>query len=516
MKQVPCPNCGVVRDSTVLTCPICGHTMKLASVFTGVERDLENETKTLSDNSDTEVTYLAFSDENSETIHTNSAFRSEFRKKFLMFSAYFLLGILGAFAISPDVTKNQILQMLGIQDDFSVNYTEDSYQFKFSQISENGIPVFLEGCEPMEYYIRENSMTLEDVSIVKRAMKDFGDVYGREFYFKGFTEKANLNNFPNSILINFTTKSESSQLRKAERDYGYEIAGLAQTGFGNPTNKPRFGSFAHQNGIIWLDKDSWKMLDEYSKLGIVIHEMGHIVGLDHPANGEGQVMNADGILTPEIGSGDIRGIEILSSFAGCRPIPEYLFDGKQKREETSSGLIDKDLKNVDNSSTKSNKTILNREYLEGSVNQCGDGFAAELIALNKLIPASWRLEEKGSCEYPEYRWTNPSDKSQVINLGFVGSFRWCEEISSEDYEEISLHVPGETEIIKRAGENLAYAYKRKLDDLPFTLKGVIVFSGIYGFCGGDNGYLDFSDKAFDLGEWTDLLLETFLEEFIYQ
>ena len=206
---------------------------------------------------------------------------------------------------------------------FEIEFNEGTNRFKFLERSENGAPIYFDGCGEISYEVRANYSNERDLELIEYSLNKISETYGRSFSFKGSTDKFAVEEINSNILINFTSFSESQALNEAKLKGSIDVAGLGGPVEPKLTNKPINGSWAWAKGMVWIERDSWLVMDEFQKVNLIIHEIGHALGLGHPDNLSGQQMGYDYLETNELGSGDVLGLQALSALAGCREMPNF-------------------------------------------------------------------------------------------------------------------------------------------------------------------------------------------------
>jgi hypothetical protein len=71
------------------------------------------------------------------------------------------------------------------------------------------------------------------------------------------------------------------------------------------------------HGSVVIDAGKWQMMDRQQRSILYLHEIGHVVGLDHPLDSH-QIMSSGAYdLPPHYQKGDLEGLALLGRQAGC-------------------------------------------------------------------------------------------------------------------------------------------------------------------------------------------------------
>lgn len=401
------------------------------------------------------------------------------------------------FAASPGALKDSVFQKIGFQDKFSLDFQEDQLQFRFLEYAENGVPAYFKGCGPIDYYVRQNYASGDDLSIVSTALSIIGSGIGRSFEFKGTTQERDVNKLPDSVLIDFTSSYESKDIQEAVVENG-DIAGLGGPAKYETTVKPRFDSLAASSGNIWINQESWESMSREEKLIVVMHEMGHVLGLTHPVNGLNQIMDAGAYYGTSLGSGDLMGLQILSALAGCREFPDYLLElspQSSATNEITNRINDNDT--YIGEINDSGEASVNRLAISTGLNSCGNNFPGAVQSLNLDISSSWNMQENDGCgSGRSYTWSNPKNPSEYVYLQFRASVGWCQDVGPEDLEGIKSRFGLKFKSFEKSAVDdgrYFYVYTRASSDMSQEIYGIIEIGNAYQWCGDGDTLMELSE-----------------------
>ena len=337
VPDVKCPNCGWTMESSSLTCSICGYKVKLNSALTGHGKlphseppvevwkaELERN-RTYSVESLKEVKAEFKRRKRSHKIKPIRNLIQRIRRNIRRPRTYVLLSLLVLVSIFLSLSpsqKNVPREFFGLSTSYSTQFKEGVKGFAFTQKSNSGIPFYWPGCSPITYEIRQSYATKSDLEFVDLALSEITRVYKREFQFVGKTNEIDAEDIKSQILINFTSKEESQALTEAALEVNFDPVGLGGPTLLGSSNRPLWDSTTILKGQVWIDKSGWEKSDSQTKKSIIMHEIGHVLGLDHPELKRGQVMGYDDVYS--LGTGDKLGLQILSAISKCQKMPKYL------------------------------------------------------------------------------------------------------------------------------------------------------------------------------------------------
>ena len=198
----------------------------------------------------------------------------------------------------------------------------DSYGFLAHQ-ADGTTPVVYDPCRPIHYVIRQQGEPAGGNQIVTNAVLRVSQATGLRFVYDGATSEVPFRPRPSyqpnrygdrwaPVLISWVTQRENPDMASAVTGEGGSAA------FGFPG-----GPSAYVTGAVELD--AGKLTGELKRPGgkqvvraVVLHELGHLVGLDHVATASQLMYPQTQPSVTDFGAGDLTGLAALGR-GTCMP-----------------------------------------------------------------------------------------------------------------------------------------------------------------------------------------------------
>ncbi len=182
------------------------------------------------------------------------------------------------------------------------------YEF-FGTLAGSDQPVTWSPCQPIRYVVNPAQAPEDWADLLDEAAAEVSGASGLSLVYEGtttdhdFTDRSGRS--ADQVLIGWSTAEEVPRLEG-------DVAGL-----GGPVVQTRNGRRRYVSGSIVLDADSFDRLEtaprgRAQQRAIVMHEMGHLLGLDH-VEADGELMNADNVGRSDFGPGDLAGLALLGA-----------------------------------------------------------------------------------------------------------------------------------------------------------------------------------------------------------
>lgn len=176
-------------------------------------------------------------------------------------------------------------------------------------------PVGWSPCQEIHFVINSEGAPPEYERLVRDGIEELSDRTGLAFVDDGssddrsFQDRIDAAGNALPVLIGWADEAEVPELAD-------DVAGL-----GGATAVERAGLRAYVTGMVVLDTDTFDDLvsteaAESVQLALLLHELGHLVGLDHVAD-RGEIMYGEGVTRTSYGTGDRRGLAQLGAIP-CR------------------------------------------------------------------------------------------------------------------------------------------------------------------------------------------------------
>jgi hypothetical protein len=193
---------------------------------------------------------------------------------------------------------------------------------EFNQVQDDGVtPVAYDPCRPIHYVVRPDHEPVGGRALVHAAIAEVSAITGLQFVYNGDTTEPPSNDRSSyqpdrygdrwaPVLISWATGAEVP-------DFAGDIIGLG----GSRALYSSTGTAVYVTGAVELDADwfSAALADTDARAGargVVLHELGHLVGLDHVED-RSQVM-AEGGRQTDFAAGDLTGLAQLGA-GECAP-----------------------------------------------------------------------------------------------------------------------------------------------------------------------------------------------------
>lgn len=231
----------------------------------------------------------------------------------LLLSAVLLAGIV---LFAPGSENSAFRRLLGIGDDplgTPADVPEGGvYAFLEHQRGNPDDPVAWDPCKEIHFEVNTDGApdgTEDTVDFVREAVAVVAEVTGLRFVYDGTTDRrpkwdgafVPLGGRREPVLISWATASEVDELKG-------NVAGLG----GAAAREGADGRLRFITGGVTRDSASFDELEderdgEEFQRAILLHELGHLVGLDH-VDSPAELMFADNIGQRDFGRGDLNGL----------------------------------------------------------------------------------------------------------------------------------------------------------------------------------------------------------------
>jgi hypothetical protein len=188
-----------------------------------------------------------------------------------------------------------------------------TYAFLHHQKSNSQAPVAWDPCKEIEYVVNPDGAGQGEVDMMHAAIAETSRATGLRFRDKGHTDRrpgwdarTPRSAWDDPVLIAWAHESEVP-------DLAGDTAGIG----GAVPMPARNGTLRYTTGMVTFDLDAFASISArpdsaLQKRAIMLHELGHLVGLDH-VDSPAELMHSDNVGRRDFGLGDANGLARLGS-----------------------------------------------------------------------------------------------------------------------------------------------------------------------------------------------------------
>lgn len=198
---------------------------------------------------------------------------------------------------------------------------KDRNGYAFISTRRNGQPVRWSTCELISYVVRPTKEPDGGRELLEEAVRQVSEASGLEFSFDGTTDEPPTDNRPPYHRDRYGDRWSPVLVAWSDPEEYPRLEGRP-AGFGGPVRVQQRGMVPrYVSGIVVLDVEQLAGLSEGARRAVVVHELAHVVGLDH-VDDRGQLMNAVqyGEEVTSLQEGDLRGLELVGRGKCYQPI----------------------------------------------------------------------------------------------------------------------------------------------------------------------------------------------------
>lgn len=215
-------------------------------------------------------------------------------------------------APAPEVTRNA--EPLGTPAPAPEG--NGGYRFMRTQDDRSQRPVAFDPCRKLHYVIRPDNAPGVGMVILRDALLELSRVTGLALVDDGLTAEMPADNRPERDVARYGDRWSPVLIAWSDPKESPDLAGYI-SGFagGNPTHSGAPGSLRYVTGQVVLDAPDFRRIlsrpgGRTDARGIILHELGHLAGLNHVADRR-QLMFSESGHRGEYGDGDLRGLNAL-------------------------------------------------------------------------------------------------------------------------------------------------------------------------------------------------------------
>lgn len=180
-----------------------------------------------------------------------------------------------------------------------------TYAFVQHQPGREDDPVAWDPCRPIRYEVNPDGGPDDAEELARDAVEEVAEVTGLGFEYQGLTDRRPDWTGGDRLVV---AQFEPVLIAWATEDEVDELAGdVAGVGGASAVEVRPGGWWRYVTGGVTLDEEAYDGLDRDAQRAILLHELGHLVGLDH-VDSPRELMYGDNVGRDDFGRGDLNGL----------------------------------------------------------------------------------------------------------------------------------------------------------------------------------------------------------------
>jgi hypothetical protein len=218
-------------------------------------------------------------------------------------------------ALHPPAGQEESSHPLGVPGEIPAG--TGKFELRYVQTSGSAVPVAWDPCRPIHYVINPSGAPKDGAALVRSAIARVSRATGLRFVDDGATDERPDKERAPYLSDKYHKDRWAPVLIAWSDDQAYpELAGyIAGLGGGDPVYA-KDGRLVYVSGQVVFDRDQLatsKMVDRRLVKTIMLHELGHLVGLGHTSDRTEVMFSESQFNVRDYGVGDLRGLALLGT-----------------------------------------------------------------------------------------------------------------------------------------------------------------------------------------------------------
>jgi hypothetical protein len=178
-------------------------------------------------------------------------------------------------------------------------------------------PVRWDPCRPIHYVLRDANPPPGGDAAIASAIAEVEQITGLRFVSDGRTDEAPRPDRPSMDPSRYGRRWSPVLIAWTDPHEYPDIAGYAGLSGGDAVSGDRPGTMRYVSGVLLLNREHLDQVAGWQggaarTRAVVLHELGHLVGLDHVTDPRELMYPRPTVLAYDFADGDLRGLAALS------------------------------------------------------------------------------------------------------------------------------------------------------------------------------------------------------------